>query len=345
MFSNYDRNNNYPAKLLKKHVYNLRKNGKAVFHTERNIIHPVDRKVIKSQLRKNNHMGSTRDGKLIYFVDYASSPDVIKEISRLREITFRKVGEGTGRKADKDRYDQVYRHLVLWDEDNLEIAGSYRIGFCREIIDNHGTEGLYSSTLFNYSELFESKLKYSLELGRSFVQAKYWNTNALTYLWQGLGKILMKNPDIQYLFGAVSLSNSYLNEAKELIVFFYKKWFPPAGQLATAKNGYRIPTKRNEELGAIFSSGDFNEEFRILKKTLRVYGYSVPTLFKQYCELCEPGGVEFIDFGIDNEFQNCLDGLIILDVEKIKESKKRLYIYSDGIPVLKQSSTPVLAEV
>ena len=325
-FSGYHNRNNYTAKLLKKQIYLLKKNIHGPFITEKNIIHPVDRKLLKAQLRKKDLIGLTNDEKEIYFVDFISSPDVVKEISRLREITFRKVGEGTGNKADRDIYDKNYKHLVLWDDDKLEIAGAYRIGFCREIISENGINGLYSSTLFNYSERLTNRLDVSLELGRSFVQAKYWNTNALSYLWQGLGAILLINPEIKFLFGGVSLSNSYLKEAKELIIYFYKKWFRADSNLAYAKNRFIISEKRNEELKNIFSSDDYKNEFKILKNMLKVYGHSVPTLFKQYSELCEKGGIEFLDFGIDADFQNCVDGLIMVEVDKIKYSKKEKYI-------------------
>ncbi len=331
VFSSYQQKSSHAVRMLKKHSYLLRKNSKGLFITEKNIIHPIDRKLLKAQLKKEDLIGVTNDGKKIFLTDIINSPDVVREIARLREVTFRKIGEGTGRKADSDKYDRSYQHLVLWDENDLEIVGAYRVGFCRYIVRKDSLSGLYSSTLFNYSGGLINRLNYSLELGRSFVQAKYWNTNALDYLWQGLGTILLNNPEIKYLFGAVSLSNAYLKETREMIVFFYKKWFSGSISLASAKNRFIISDKRAEELKNIFSIDDYDKEFIILKKMLRIYGYSVPTLFRQYSELCEQGGVEFLDFGIDTDFHNCVDALILVDVDKIKHTKKERYIYKHNL--------------
>ncbi len=331
VFNGYQGRARHIVKLLKKHTYLLGKNSKELFITEKNIIHPVDRKLLKAQLRKEDLLLTTKNGKKIFLTDIVNSPDVVKEIARLREVTFRKIGEGTGRKADTDKFDQSYQHIVLWDENDIEIVGSYRIGFCRDIILKKGLNGLYSSTLFNYTGEFVDLLDYSLELGRSFVQAKYWNTNALDYLWQGLGRILLNNPEIRYLFGAVSLSNTYLKEAREMIVFFYKKWFSGGSNMAAAKNRFIISDRRIEELENIFSADNYDAEFKTLKNVLRAYGYSVPVLFRQYTELCESGGVEFLDFGVDTDFHSCLDALILVDVDKIKHAKKERYIYSSSL--------------
>ena len=316
-------------KTLRKHVYQIGKNKKGIFLTERNVIHPVDVKKIKRQLLSAKVLVNLDGRKKIYLLRVDKLfPDVIKEIARLREITFRKIGEGTGEKLDTDAYDAYYHHIVLWDEENLEIMGAYRIGVGSEILEKYGYTGFYSSTLFNFSEQFQYHIPYSIELGRSFVQAKYWNTNALDYLWMGIGAFLKQKPKIQFLFGPVSLSNGFQNEAKEMIVFFYEKWYGNISGLVNAKNKFRIREQEKKDLASIFNSNNYKDEFKLLKQKLRFYGLSVPPLYKQYTALCEPGGAQFLSFGVDPDFQNCIDGFILIDIDLIKYAKKEKYIYS-----------------
>lgn len=152
---------------------------------------------------------------------------VLKEIGRLREISFRHVGEGSGEKRDIDSYDFYYKHLIIWDDEALEIAGAYRIGDCREIIEDFDVDGLYTSTLFKYDSAFMPYFEHGLELGRSFVQPKYWNSRALDYLWQGIGAYVRENPNIRYLFGPVSLSDTFTTQAKALLIYYYSHYFAP----------------------------------------------------------------------------------------------------------------------
>lgn len=313
--------------LLRKHVYQIGKGKRGYYITERNIVHPVDKKELKREIVRAKELGSTNDGKKIAIVSYSEAPNVVKEIGRLREITFRKVGEGTGYKIDLDRFDKYYKHIALWDEQELEIVGAYRIGVCDEILAQYGRKGLYTFSLFNYSEELISKyLINSIELGRSFVQKKYWNTQALDYLWQGIGAFLADNPSIKYMYGPVSVSRAYKEEAKNMLVYFFNKWFPDAENLGSAKNPYIISKKNQNELEAFFTSYNYADDMLKLKSALREYGLSIPPLYKHYVELCERGGARFIDFGIDKDFSDCIDGLILIDIEKIKESKRERYI-------------------
>jgi len=314
-------------KLLKKHLYLLGKNKGGIFLTERNIILPVNRKKIKKELQLAKILGSTIDGKKILLTDFAGSPEVVKEIARLRELTFRKVGEGTGKKLDIDEYDKHYKHLVLWDEDELEIVGAYRIGICGEILKSYGTQGLYTSSLFNFSGEFVKKyLPDAIELGRSFIQKKYWNTNALDYLWQGIGAFLKFNSNTKYMIGPVSISNHYPDEAKQMLIYFYKKWFDNPNNLVKAKSPFTISSKNLVECISLLNSNERKEDFRKLKVLIKNYGFTVPPLYKHYTDLCEPGGVQFLDFGIDKDFENCIDGFIVVEIDKIKEAKKSRYI-------------------
>ena len=207
--------------LYRKHLYSLKKGKKSFFQTQSAIAHPVNRIDLLNELRKSKLIGQTNDGKKIYLYDYTEDSIVLKELGRLREISFRKVGEGVNKKRDTDKYDIYYQHIILWDENELEIVGSYRIGNSNFIFKEIGVKGFYSNTLFKYEEEFSPYLRNSIELGRSFVQPKYWGTKALDYLWFGIGAYLKNNPNIEYMFGPVSLSASFPTIAKDMIIFYY----------------------------------------------------------------------------------------------------------------------------
>ncbi|MCF6173095.1 MAG: lysophospholipid acyltransferase family protein, partial [Campylobacteraceae bacterium] len=196
------------VKLFKKHLYSIAKNKKPIFSTQKCIAHPESRQEIKNELKNSELLGNTNDGKKIFLFEYKSESSAIKEISRLREFTFRKVEEGAGKKRDTDEFDKYYKHIILWDDDALEIVGSYRIGESDFIYNYYNCEGFYSNTLFDFTEKFKPYLLNSIELGRSFVQPRYWGGRALDYLWQGIGAYLAKNRHIRNMFGPVSLSSS-----------------------------------------------------------------------------------------------------------------------------------------
>lgn len=314
------------SKLLYRHLLAIARNKKGYFKTIKTVIHPVERRLLKAELSEALLLGETDDGMRIYLTTQEKSPFTIREIARLRELTFRKVGEGTGNRLDLDLYDQYYDHLVLWDDEALEIVGAYRIGNAKKILAEKGINGLYTSTLFHFSDKFIAMMDEAIELGRSFVQQKYWNSAALDYLWHGIGAYLAKNPQIRYMFGPVSISKNYSREAMDMLVFFYSKWFPDYDNLCWHKNPYHIPDRRRDELRSLFCMNDYKDDFKILKANLKHYGYTVPTLYKQYSELCEEGGVRFLDFGIDEDFGFCVDGMILVDMAKIKKAKYDRYV-------------------
>ncbi len=317
----------YQTKLLRKHLYNLRKSNKNIFVTEKNIIHPIDRKLIKKELNKANILGTTDDNKKIILTNKADSPNTLNEIARLRELTFRKVGEGTGKRYDLDLYDEHYYHLIVWDETELEIVGAYRLGFGNEILNKNGIQGFYTNSLFNFNTEFTNKyLPCAIELGRSFVQKKYWNTNVLFYLWQGIGAFLATNPQVKYLFGGVSISNSYPLEVRQMIVFVYNKWFGEKEVVVQSKNRFIIPDTELLRYNNLFVGNSFKDDYKILKQMLKPYNLTVPVLYKHYAELCEQDGVKFLDFGVDRDFEDCIDGFIVIDVDKIKPEKKEKYV-------------------
>ncbi|EJF07681.1 putative hemolysin [Thiovulum sp. ES] len=312
------------VKLLKKHLWKISKGKKGIFQTQKGIAHPESRQELKRELSETcQFIGKTNDHKDIYLFEHSERSIILKELGRLREVTFRKVGEGSGKKRDKDKYDKYYKHIILWDDYNLEIVGSYRIGVVSEIVEKFGTSGLYTSTLFHFGEEFKPYLENSIELGRSFVQPKYWGSRALDSLWFGIGAFLRANPQIKYMFGTVSLSNSHPKVAQEQIIYFYQNFF---GQNGIVESKNKVLISETSSLKNTFSEESYLKNMVVLKRNLKELNLTIPTLFKQYTELCEKGGVKFLDFGVDTDFNNAIDGFILVDVHSIKENKRKRYI-------------------
>jgi putative hemolysin len=314
-------------KLIRRHLYRVGKNKSSLFLTEETIVHPQDRRDIKKELKQGELLGETTDGKKIILFDYQSDSAVMHEIGRLREITFRQVGEGTGKKRDLDRYDRDYRHLILWDEQELEIAGAYRLAEVDTLLNKEDSRGIYSQELFDYNHDVAAPIfKAGIELGRSFVSPKYWGKRSLDYLWYGIGAYLKRYPHIRYLFGPVSLSNSYPEFAKALIVNFYRHYFNDSEGLAKARLPYMISDEQDYQVKLVITGRDYDSDFKAMKMHLSHMNVTVPTLFKQYSDLCQPGGVKFSDFNVDRDFANCIDGLVMVDLHALKPAKRKRYL-------------------
>lgn len=311
---------NQQVKLFKKHLYRIGTNKALIFESQKAIALPEGRQKLRKDIKKYCQvLGETQDGKIIYLYQHNKSSSIMREIGRLREVSFRAVGEGCNKRRDIDAYDSHYFHLILWDKDDLEIAGAYRLANATKV---YAENMLYSATLFDYSPKMQQYFSQGLELGRSFVQPKYWGKRSLDYLWYGIGAYLQKNPQYRYMIGAVSLSNSYPQAAKELIVQFYQRHFSSDENLAKAMYPFAFEqnvTHENQEI-------DYQEEFVELKHKLASMGTTVPTLYKQYADLCKPGGVKFLDFNVDPDFNYCIDGLVLLDLHYLKDKKRQRYL-------------------
>ncbi|MCO7225657.1 lysophospholipid acyltransferase family protein [Pleionea sp. CnH1-48] len=314
------------VQLFRKHLYKIGKNRPGVFKTQSAIAHPESPCLVYEELQQHQLIGETPDKKLIYLCQSLIDSVVLREIGRLREVAFRAVGEGSGKKRDTDLYDRHYYHLVLWDRDAMEIVGAYRFCETKKVIEQQGIDGLYSSTLFDYKEGMSSYLDSALELGRSFVQPKYWGKRSLDYLWFGIGAFLKSNPQCRYLYGPVSISNDMPAAAKDLLIYFYKLYFSQPQVMAQSYQPYKVSDDALSELRAKFVGNDYKADFTQLKDYLANMGCAVPTLYKQYTELCEPGGVQFLDFGIDPDFAGCVDGLVLVDLALLKEKKRKRYM-------------------
>ncbi|WP_312624849.1 GNAT family N-acyltransferase [Scandinavium sp.] len=314
------------AKHCRQHVQLLGKGLPGKFRTESAIGRPEDRALLRRELAHAECLGTTADGKAIYLwqrQDVHQDAPLLRELGRLREIAFRAVGEGSGKRRDLDRYDDDYLHLILWDEADLEIVGAYRFIPTAQQIKKRGIDGLYSHSLFHYDEKMDDVLQQGIELGRSFIQPRYWGRRGLDYLWSGIGAYLARYPQYRYLFGPVSISGGLPPAARDLLVAFYRLWFPASHPLAVSRSPY--PASLPDVL-AQFGGEDYTEDLTRLKSLLNNLGCAIPPLYKQYSELCEPGGVQFIDFGSDPAFNHCIDGLVLVDLSYLKASRYQRYI-------------------
>lgn len=241
---------------------------------------------------------------------------VMRELSRLREIAFRAVGEGTGNARDWDAFDAYYEHLLLWDKERQQMAGAYRL----VNTDALGADKIYSTTLFNYSSSPEQILPGSAELGRSFLLPEYWRSRGLDLLWGGIGQWILRN-NRRYLFGPVSMPGNFSRRAKSAIVRYFLYHFSTDDPLGSARFPF---VEARTDLAEL--SGDAHKDMVQLKKILKEEGVVLPPLFKKYTALTTPGGTSFHAFNIDPDFCDSVDGLVVVDLEKMDSKFAKRYL-------------------
>jgi putative hemolysin len=250
-----------------------------------------------------------------YKVVYAFStqiPYLLREIGRLRELTFRQAGEGTGKTLDLDIYDTYYLHLFLWKDDAREIVGAYRIGPTDMLLNRLGRKGLYAQTLFSFHPSFFTRIHPALELGRSFVRVEYQKSyNALLLLWKGIGHYVARYPRYKFLFGPVSINQDYQIKSRMLMVTFLKdrNYLPELAKLVKPKNPFLHKPDSWMETAAHHLLGDI-EEVSTWVSELENNAKGVPVLLRQYLKL----GGKLLGFNIDPQFSHVLDGLILVDL-------------------------------
>jgi putative hemolysin len=249
----------------------------------------------------------------VYYASARRIPAVLREIGRLREETFRKAGEGTGKAIDLDRFDERYHHLFLWNEREKEVVGACRLGRSDEILKEIGKGGLYTHTLFRYSDRFFQEMGPALELGRTFNREEYQRSySAFLLLWKGIGQYLAQNPRYKVLFGAVSISNDYRSCSRDLMVAFLKSHYflPRFSSMVRPRNPYKRKIPR-EFTGAIEQAwGRDLEEVSSWISGLEEGNKGIPILLKHYLKL----GGKLVCFNLDPDFGHVLDGLILVDV-------------------------------
>ena len=263
----------------------------------KDIIPPVPLEVLSVELTDDKFIRKTnKGGNKIYIVTAEDSPNIMREIGRLREMSFRNAGGGTGMECDMDEYDIgefAYKQLIVWDPDEKDILGGYRFFICDH--DNclrDGKVNLATAKLFNFSETFiKDYLPNMIELGRSFVQPKYQSTGlrrkgiyALDNLWDGLGTLVLDYPDKKYMFGKVTMYLHYHQMARDMILFFLNKHFPDRDGLVKPKESLKMFTDR-AKLTAIFTGRNYEEDYKILSKEVRACGENIPPLINAYMNL------------------------------------------------------------
>jgi putative hemolysin len=259
----------------------------------------------------------------------AQIPNALYEIGRLREIAFRQAGEGTGNAIDIDRFDQYYRHIMLWDRERGEIAGAYRLGPADEVIREHGVAGLYTNTLFEYKDEFFLKIDSALELGRSFVRPEYQKTyQPLLLLWSGIGRFVANHPRYRFLFGAVSINNEYLGFSRKLIVEFLKKGHTHSdlARLVRARNSLPARSIGKKKLGLAYSMVHDVQDFSELISDIEQDSTGIPILLKHYMKL----GGKFLGFSVDPKFNYALDALVLVDLVRTDPRTLERYMGQQG---------------
>jgi putative hemolysin len=254
----------------------------------------------------------------VFFIPASDGGIIIRELGRLREITFRAAGEGTNRATDIDEYDLYFYHLVVWDNSAQKIVGAYRIGKGDEIISMFGLKGFYINSLFKISLSFTKYLEKSLELGRSFIVEDYQKKPlSLFLLWKGLITVLVRNSDYRYLIGPVSISNDFSMFSKALMVEFISRKYadPELNHYIRPRNKFVIKPFLKKLTGTLIENSD--DGIHKIEKLITSIdnGKRIPVLFKRYIEL----NARILEFNTDPDFNNCLDGLMLLDVTKIPE--------------------------
>ncbi len=273
---------------------------------------------------------------LVYLASAQEIPHMMHEIGRLRELTFRAVGEGTGASRDIDRFDQHYKHLLLWSRTKQELAGAYRLGLTPEILTAMGMDGLYTNTLFRYDPDFFKRLGPALELGRTFIRTEYQrHYGPLLTMWKGIGRFLARNPQFAVLFGAVSMSSRYSQASRELIVRFFQAQEMRLSltsnldlrKLVTPRSPFR-PRALNSP-GADPACDQFANLQDLAGPIADVEsdGKSVPILYKQYAKL----GGRLVSFNVDRNFSGVLDGFVLVDVRRSNPTVLGRYMGQDGL--------------
>ena len=253
----------------------------------------------------------------VYCARATHIPNVLREIGRLREITFREVGEGTGDTLDLDHYDQYYLHLFLWNTRKAELVGAYRIGEIDKIVREHGIHGIYSRSLFKYHQNFLQRIGSCLEMGRSFVRAEYQKSlSPLLLLWKGIGAFVSANPSYKTLFGPVSISSDYTEVSRHLMASCLEVNNSDQNLMALVQPTTPLKSKKvcfwkQADLEGL---GDI-DKLSSLVKQIEVDNKGVPVLLRQYLKLQG----ELAAFNVDPDFNNALDGLIIVDLTRVNQ--------------------------
>ena len=303
------------------------------------IIQPIDKQVLKAELTPERKLRRTnKSNNEIYIVTWQDSPNVLREIGRLREIAFRAAGGGTGKALDLDEFDTCtnpYKQLIVWNPEDEEIIGGYRYFPGNEIsLNADGQPRLATSHMFHFSERFISDyMPQTIELGRSFVTLEYQNTGrslakslfALDNLWDGLGALTVVMPNVRYFFGKMTMYPSFSHVGRDLILYFLHKHFGDKDRLVTAVKPLLIDTDP-DYLASILTEQDFKADYRLLNGEVRKLGFNIPPLVNAYMSLSPT--MKVFGTAINDEFGSVEETGILIAVDEILAEKRVRHIDS-----------------
>ena len=305
---------------------------------EQTIIAPIPKEVLLSELTPERQLRMTnKSNNEIYIITAHNAPNVMREIGRLREITFREAGGGTGKDCDIDEFDicdNCYKQLIVWNPEQQEIIGGYRyIAGTDWDMDDKGQPILATSHMFHFSEKFLRDYKdQTIELGRSFVTLPYQSSRmgakslfALDNLWDGLGALTVIKPNVRYFFGKMTMYPSYIRKGRDMILYFLKKHFDDKEKLIIPMKPLKIESDE-EELKTLFCEDDFNADYRILNREIRKLGYNIPPLVNAYMSLSPT--MKLFGTAINDGFGNVEETGILIAVDEILEQKRVRHIDS-----------------
>ena len=275
-----------------------------------------------AELRKGEYRLLQSKNYEVFFVKADKIPNVLHEIGRLREITFREVGEGTNESLDLDKYDNYYYHMFLWDEDAQLIAGAYRMGLGTEIFADHGIDGFYLQELFRFEPELYDMMSKSIEMGRAFIVKEYQQKPMpLFLLWKGIVHTTLRYPEHKYLIGGVSISNQFSDFSKSLMIEFMKSHYydPYVAQYVHPKKEYKVKLK-DADKDFVFNEAeaDLNKFDRIIDE-IEPSSLRLPVLIKKYIKQ----NARVVAFNVDPLFNNAVDGLMYIRIADLPESTVR----------------------
>lgn len=281
------------------------------------IIDAVDHSLIQKEIASISDCRTlSYDNFDCFVVSSDRIPNILQEIGRLREVTFRSVGEGTNKSIDLDEYDLYYNHLILWDRKAEKIAGAYRVGNGAQIMQRYGKKGFYISSLFRMGHRLDPILQQSVELGRSFIVAEYQKHRlSLFLLWKGILFYLISNTRFRYIIGPVSISNQYQDVSKELIIqFITKHYFDlDLSEHVTPRNAFKPKIKKVDTDALLDSTQSDMKKMDKIISEIEPSSFTMPVLLKKYLQQ----NARIISFNCDPKFNNALDGLMYLDMQNL----------------------------
>ena len=300
------------------------------------IISPLPKELLESELTEDKFVRKTNyGGNSLYIFTHNDSPNLMREVGRLRELTFRYAGGGTGAILDIDEFDtsdDPYHQLIVWDPQHGEILGGYRFYIPRKTDDGNAiAKRLSTSHLFNFSDRFkELYMPYMIELGRSFVQPAYQSTNrarkgiyALDNLWDGLGAIMVHNPEMKYFFGKITMYTHFNKDARALILHFLKRQFGDSEKLVSPIEPLEI-TWNETELDAVFNEKDYHENYKLLSKKVRSHHENIPPLFNAYMNLSP--SMKTFGTAINREFGGVEETGILITIADLYQAKVERHV-------------------